>query len=156
MNLFGAVILYEGMIYAKENIERRVVYYRAETEAYQLGIPLIVVGCPKWGLHHGHGDATVDIKHPGWCRCPNPITMDVRDVDKHLPPQSVVVFSSHVLEHLTPEIGQEAVRAMDTVAVVQYHVWPSRMSISAWLAPTHKSWPRVEGNEIVFEGRKGG
>jgi len=148
------IAAYEGVILVQHMIERRTVYNAAEVESTRLGVPLLVVGCPKWGVHHGHGDATLDLEHiPGRCRCPNPITANLMDVDKILPPKSAVIYSSHVLEHLTAEEGNRAVEAMNKVAVAQFHVWPSKWHLSAWAAPSHRSWPRVEGNTIVFEDR---
>ena len=154
MNLLLALVCYEGIIQAGETAERWDVYKQAHRKARESGVPLVVVGCPKWGIHHGHGDATLDLVHKFWCRCPNPVVMDVRTIDKHFAPKSVVVFSSHVLEHLSAEDGEQAVNMIDKVAVAQYHCYPSNLSMMAWMAPTHKSWPTsTKPGQITFANR---
>jgi hypothetical protein len=156
MNPLLALVCYEGIIYAGEAAERWDVYKRAQRNAKEAGVPLLVVGCPKWGLHHGHGDATLDIEHKWWCRCPNPVVMDVRTIDKHFAPKSVVMFSSHVLEHLSAEDAEQVVNLMDKVSIAQYHCFPSKLSIVAWMAPTHLSWPTTtKQGQITFANREG-
>jgi len=154
VNPFLAIVCYEGIIYAGETAERWDTYKRAEKHAREAGVPLLVVGCPKFGLHHGHGDATLDLEHKWWCRCPNPVIQDIRTLDQKLPPHSVVMFSSHVLEHLSAEDAECAVAVMDRVSLAQYHCFPSKLSIVAWMAPTHKNWPSTKQNQISFTDRK--
>ena len=154
MNPFLAIVCYEGIIYAGEAAERWDTYKRAEKHAQQAGVPLLVVGCPKFGLHHGYGDATLDLEHKWWCRCPNPVIQDIRTLDQQLAQKSVVMFSSHVLEHLSAEDAECAMEVMNKVAVAQYHCFPSKLSIVAWLAPTHKNWPSTKEGQISFTDRK--
>ena len=153
MKWWVAVACYEAIIQIGESAERWDVYKRAERHAKNAGVPLIVVGCPKWGLHHGHGDATIDLVHKGWCRCPNPVVQDVRTIDKALKGRKCVMFSSHVLEHLDPKDAEKAMEAMDQVAIAQYHCYPSKLSLSAWAHPAHKSWPHNRNNQLTFENR---
>ena len=145
---------YEGIIYAGEAAERWDVYVRARGHARQAGVPLLVVGCPKWGLHHGHGDATLDLEHKWWCKCPNPVIADIRTIDQRVSAKSLVIFSSHVLEHLSEDDAKAAMAAMDKAAIAQYHVYPSKLSIMAWCAPTHLSWPGQKNGKIYFNNRE--
>ena len=149
-------VMYEGSIQAYEAFERQEVYRAAEESAKEHGVPLLVIGCPKFGIHHGHGDVTLDINHPWWCRCPNPLTMDLQDVGNRFGAKSCVSYDSHVLEHLTAEQGRRAMRALDRVTIQHFHVWPTRMSIAAQLAPAHKSWPYLVDGRIEFEDRHRG
>ena len=151
-----AAVAYESCVQWLERAERADVYAIAESDAIRRGLPLIVVGCPKWGLWHGHGSATLDIGHDQfWCRCPNPITADLREVDREFKPKSVIIYSSHVLEHLVKEDAERAVAAMNKVSVAQYHVFPNKFSLSGWLAPDHKCWPVVtEGNSLAFQEKR--
>jgi len=153
--ILAGVIIYEGCWQLSEHRERKQVYDHARAVADANEASLLVIGCPKWGLWHGHGDYTLDLIHdPRWCVCPNPITGDIRDVDKMFMWKSVVVFSSHVLEHLTPSEGQEALNALSKIELAAYHVWPNKKTISGWVSPWHKSWPSVDNDgDIIFEAR---
>ena len=154
MNPFLLIACYEGIIYAGEAAERWDTYVRGRAHARNFGVPLLVVGCPKWGLHHGHGDATLDLEHKWWCKCPNPVIADIRTIDKRVPAQSIVIFSSHVLEHLTEDDAKAAMTAMNKAAIAQYHVYPSKLSLMAWCAPTHLSWPGQKNGQIYFHNRE--
>jgi hypothetical protein len=152
------LVLYEGSIQIKETMDRRNGYKIAQEMRDEHGVPLVVIGCPKFGrvfpnFHHGHGDYTLDISHHSTCTCPNPVTADVREIDQIFGERSIIVFSSHVLEHLTPEMGYEALEAIGRAAVDWVHVWPTKMSIAAWIAPTHMSWPHMTEEGIMFEDR---
>ena len=150
-----ALATYEGCLQLNERMERWEIYHQAESDARARRLPLMVVGCPKWFLFsHGYGDMTLDIQHNQFCRCPNPVTLDIREIDRRLKPKSLVIFSSHVLEHLEAGEARRAMIAIDRVAVSQYHVFPSRWSIAAQLAPGHKCWPVVsEDGRLTFEER---
>lgn len=153
----AAALSYESAVQLYEWGERAFTYRRAAVDARASGLALLVVGCPKWALHHGTGDYCLDLAHPGlWCVCDHPITADIRDAHRLFPPKSVIAFTSHVLEHLTPEEGAEAMASLEACSVRQYHVWPNRFSLSANLYWQHKSWPTLQGGRMVFYPRHSG
>ena len=152
--MLASVLAYEALVQTGEWVERRTVYKHALKESRRAGAALVVVGCPKWGLHHGTGDMCLDLHHPFWCRCTNPQVGDIQNMSEMFPPKSIVVYSSHVLEHLEVDVAERAIQAMEKVAIAQYHCWPSKASIMGWLAPTHRNWPHLMQNgEFTFERR---
>ena len=153
MNPLILVLVYEAGVQVKEWRERYTVYAHAENAATEMGVPLVVVGCPKFALHHGTGDVCIDLAHPFWCRCTNPVVQDVNNLGEMFAEKSIIVFTSHVLEHLEADEAVRVVDIMDRVAIAQFHCWPSKASPMAWLAPTHKSWPSMQDGELVFEAR---
>jgi hypothetical protein len=139
------------------------VYGQAEAKAKELSKPLIVVGGPEGGNYilkqilkytaHGCGDVCVDIE-PKACICSNfPIIASVTNIplpDKY----GGAVYVAHVLEHLpTVYDAQTAWQELNRIADFVYLLYPSKLSLSAWLHTDHHLWIDVKDNEIYFTQR---
>ena len=117
MNPLIVLLVYEAGVQVKEWRERATVYSHAKDTATEAGVPLVVVGCPKFALHHGTGDVCIDLEHPFWCRCTNPVTEDVNNLGEMFAEKSIVLFTSHVLEHLEADEAVRVVNVIDRVAI---------------------------------------
>lgn len=153
--ILAAQLGYVGALEAEEEVYKRQVFEKARTVADQLGKPLLNYGCgPGWGLTAPfwryaveNSDINADIyERP----VPNFVKVEACcQVDARLPfeDKSVVVFCSHVLEHVDnpDQLLKEFNRISDHVFIVVPHpLFPI-----TWLHPQHK---RVYVGSTPIEG----
>ena len=130
--------------FAYDAVERKVVFDKARKRADELGKPLVNYGCSLWRYAINNSDFNIDVvlRH-----VPNFIIMPL-DGKSQLPfeDKSVVVFCSHVLEHIYyPNLLlQEFNRISDDIFIIT----PNPMFITSWMWPGHK---RVYMGKYIIE-----
>ena len=161
-NILKGIIIYESLFQISEAIERGDVYQKAELYALSINKPLIVIGGPSGGNYilkqilgyraHGCGDVCVDVDPKACIESQFPILANITNIP--LPDKYGVAYVAHVLEHLpTVEQAEIAMNELNRIADAVFICYPSRYSISAWLAPDHHIWVNDDNGIISFDQR---
>ena len=150
--LVGSTLAREAITQVMEIDERRRVFQQARDYADSLSKPMLVVGAPKFTFNHPCGDVTIDI-NPG---VPTSCDYEVADI-RAIPYPSghfAAAYASHVLEHL-PTIDDAilALNELERVADKVFIVSPHKMSLAAWLHPSHHLWVTATGDGYLIEQR---
>ena len=153
--ILAGLVAREGMQQAVELGERRRVFNQAREYADSIGLPLLVVGTPKWGFNHPCGDVTIDIQPGLGGNC----EVEIADVRSIPYPTGYfgAAYASHVLEHLpTVDDAVMALDELERVAEKVFVVSPHKSSIAAWLYPGHHLWITASGDGYIIEQRGSG